>query len=208
MAGNFPARVHHPVIRNIVTRKQTSMKYSFKSMDSPVGTLTLVANGNALAAILWENDTPGRVPLGELVEEPDVPVLQQAEQQLREYFSGKRQEFSIKMEFSGTEFQRKVWAALTKIPFGDTRSYTDIANQIGHPGAVRAVGAANGKNPISIMAACHRVIGANGKLTGFAGGLEAKAYLLNLEATNCGKADRQLPGFSPEGRVAPDSKKP
>ena len=88
----------------------------------------------------------------------------------------------MKLDFVGTDFQKKVWKALTTIPFGETRSYGQIAQQIGNPKAVRAVGAANGKNPISIIAPCHRVIGANGQLTGFAGGLEVKALLLGLES--------------------------
>jgi methylated-DNA-[protein]-cysteine S-methyltransferase len=109
------------------------------------------------------------------------PILVATEQQLGEYFAGRRTAFDLTVDFSGTEFQRKVWHALLTIPFGETRTYAQIARQIGNPAAVRAVGAANGKNPISIVAPCHRVIGSNGKLTGFAGGLDAKAYLLRLE---------------------------
>ena len=120
--------------------------------------------------------------LGFVAEEPDHPVLLQAENQLHEYFAGRRREFTVPLDFAGTEFQNQVWRALLSIPFGETRTYTEIALQIGKPAAVRAVGAANGRNPISIMAPCHRVIGSNGKLTGFAGGLEAKAHLLALEA--------------------------
>ena len=109
-------------------------------------------------------------------------MLVEAERQLGEYFRGQRQGFSLTLDFAGTAFQRQVWTALLTIPFGETRSYAQIARQIGKPSATRAVGAANGRNPISIVAPCHRVIGATGKLTGFAGGLEAKAYLLALEA--------------------------
>ncbi|MBP6507514.1 MAG: methylated-DNA--[protein]-cysteine S-methyltransferase [Opitutaceae bacterium] len=158
------------------------MKHFYKTMKSPVGGLKLVANDSGLAAILWENDDPKRVRLAEPEEAPRHPVLVEAERQLRDYFAGKRKAFSLKLAFAGTEFQRKVWTALTQIPFGETRSYAQIARQIGHPKAVRAVGAANGRNPLSIVAPCHRVIGANGKLTGFAGGLETKAFLLRLEA--------------------------
>ncbi len=158
------------------------MKHFYKTMNSPVGALKLVANDHGLAAILWENDDPKRVRLGELVEAPQHPVLVETERQLRDYFAGKRRAFSLKLAFTGTEFQRKVWTALIQIPFGETRSYAQIARQIGRPKAVRAVGAANGRNPLSIVAPCHRVIGANGKLTGFAGGLETKAFLLRLEA--------------------------
>jgi methylated-DNA-[protein]-cysteine S-methyltransferase len=109
-------------------------------------------------------------------------VLLETERQLKDYFGGKLEKFSVRLDFVGTEFQKKVWQALTTIPFGETRSYAQIAAQIGHPKAVRAVGAANGRNPISIIAPCHRVIGSNGKLTGFAGGLEAKALLLGIES--------------------------
>lgn len=156
------------------------MTYTYTTMDSPVGELTLVANDNGLTAILWENDE-GRVRLPEMKEDKSNPVLKEATMQLTEYFAGKRKAFQLKLDFAGTAFQKKVWNALLTIPFGETRSYGQIAKQIGSPKAVRAVGAANGKNPISIIAPCHRVIGTNGKLTGFAGGLEAKVKLLELE---------------------------
>ena len=121
------------------------------------------------------------VRLGELVEVNHSAVLLEAERQLNEYFAGTRECFELELDFDGTEFQKKVWGALLTIPFGETRSYSQIAQQIGNPKAVRAVGAANGRNPISIIAPCHRVIGASGGLTGFAGGLEAKQHLLALE---------------------------
>jgi methylated-DNA-[protein]-cysteine S-methyltransferase len=152
-----------------------------KVIDSPVGALKLVASDAGLAAILWPDDDPARVRLGAPLENADHPVLLETQRQLREYFDGRRKAFDLKLDFTGTPFQRKVWAALLTIPYGETRSYAQIARQIGHPDAVRAVGAANGKNPISIVAPCHRVIGSTGKLTGFAGGLEAKAFLLALE---------------------------
>ena len=158
------------------------MPYAYKMMNSPVGKLTLVAKASRLTAILWENDKPDRVRLGPMREENNSPVLLETERQLNEYFAGKRNGFELELDFVGTGFQRKVWAALLTIPFGETRSYSDIAVQIGNPKAVRAVGAANGKNPISIIAPCHRVIGASGALTGFAGGLAAKKFLLTLEA--------------------------
>jgi methylated-DNA-[protein]-cysteine S-methyltransferase len=150
-------------------------------MDSPVGRLTLVATDAGLAAVLWENDRPGRVRLGELAEDGDHPVLAETRRQLDEYFAGTRTVFELPLDFAGTDFQKAVWRALLTIPFGETRSYGDIARQIANPAAVRAVGAANGKNPISIIAPCHRVIGASGELTGFAGGLKAKETLLALE---------------------------
>ena len=157
------------------------MSYTFITLPSPVGELKLVANGSRLVAILWENDKPNRVRLGPMSEAPDNPLLMKTARQLAEYFAGQRQCFDLELDFVGTDFQKKVWAALLTIPFGETRTYSQIAEQIGHPAAVRAVGAANGKNPLSIVAPCHRVIGASGKLTGFAGGLEAKERLLVLE---------------------------
>ena len=116
-----------------------------------------------------------------MTEAPDNPVLLKTARQLEEYFAGTRNCFELELDFVGTDFQKQVWAALLTIPFGETRTYSQIAQQIGKPSAVRAVGAANGRNPISIVAPCHRVIGASGKLTGFAGGLEAKERLLRLE---------------------------
>ncbi|OZI66568.1 cysteine methyltransferase [Bordetella genomosp. 11] len=157
------------------------MAYVFKIVATPVGRLKLVAKGKALSAILWENDRPGRVRLGEMREDADDPTLLEVERQLGEYFAGRRDRFDVPLEFDGTEFQKKVWGALLEIPYGQTRSYRSIAERIGHAKAVRAVGAANGRNPISIIAPCHRVIGASGSLTGFAGGLDVKARLLALE---------------------------
>jgi len=155
--------------------------YHTKTIVTPVGELTLVASDKGLAAVLWENEGSQRVPLTPLSRNESHPVLCEAERQLQEYFAGTRQRFTLSYDPSGTPFQQKVWAALLTIPFGEMRSYRQIAEQIGHPKAVRAVGAANGKNPLSIMAPCHRVIGSNGKLTGFAGGLPVKAFLLELE---------------------------
>ncbi|HEY1096000.1 MAG TPA: methylated-DNA--[protein]-cysteine S-methyltransferase [Alphaproteobacteria bacterium] len=158
------------------------MSYVYKIAKTPVGHLKLVASDKGLAAILWENDNPNRVRLSVTGEKMDHPVLQEAEQQLQDYFAGKRQTFSVPLDFNGTDFQKQVWQSLLTIPFGQTRSYAQIAQQIGNAKAVRAVGAANGKNPISIIAPCHRVIGANGTLTGFAGGLKVKQFLLELES--------------------------
>lgn len=155
--------------------------YYSKTFSSPVGELKLVASDAGLAAILWPNDNPRRVRLSNVVAAQHHPILLETERQLEEYFAGGRTTFSLPLDFLGTPFQRLVWAALLTIPCGETRSYSEIAQQIGNPRAVRAVGAANGKNPISIVAPCHRVIGAAGSLTGFAGGLETKKWLLALE---------------------------
>jgi methylated-DNA-[protein]-cysteine S-methyltransferase len=159
-----------------------------KTMKSPVGELTLAASATGLAAILWENDKPGRVRLNIVAEDSNHPVLREAERQLQQYFAGTRTSFDLPLDFAGTDFQKAVWAALLTIPFGETRSYAQIAAQVGSLKAVRAVGAANGRNPISIVAPCHRVIGSNGALTGFAGGLDAKRTLLELERPRAARA--------------------
>jgi len=150
-------------------------------MNSPVGRLTLAATDRGLAAVLWEDDRAGRVPVHLAREDNHHPVLVEAGRQLEEYFAGRRTEFALTLDMSGTPFQRTVWNALLTIPFGETRSYAEIARQIGRPTAVRAVGAANGRNPVSIVTPCHRVVGSSGALTGFAGGLDVKARLLALE---------------------------
>jgi methylated-DNA-[protein]-cysteine S-methyltransferase len=157
------------------------MSLSYKYFASPVGKLKLFASETGLIAILWENDNPRRVRLTDLVEDNNQPILVETERQLNEYFAGKRDAFTIPLDMRGTAFQKNVWRALQAIPFGKTLSYGEIAKQLGRPTASRAVGAANGRNPFSIVVPCHRVIGSSGKLTGFAGGLDTKAHLLNLE---------------------------
>ncbi|MBX7198252.1 MAG: methylated-DNA--[protein]-cysteine S-methyltransferase [Rhodospirillaceae bacterium] len=161
--------------------KPPAIPYVHKVMASPVGRLTLIGNDDGLAAVLWPNDKPGRVRLTSAREDGGHPVLREAAKQLAEYFAGKRRVFKLKLNMQGTVFQKRVWNALLTIPFGETRSYAEIARAIGRPTASRAVGAANGRNPVSIVAPCHRVVGTNGALTGFAGGLAAKARLLKLE---------------------------
>jgi methylated-DNA-[protein]-cysteine S-methyltransferase len=161
--------------------------HASRLMDSPVGRLELIASDRGLSAVLWQNDRPERVARKAVVEGSDHPVLLAAAQQLAEYFAGRRRVFDLPLAPEGTPFQQKVWRALLTIPFGETRTYGQIAAQIGSPAAVRAVGAANGRNPLSIVAPCHRVIGSTGALTGFAGGLQTKAYLLNLEAAVSGR---------------------
>jgi methylated-DNA-[protein]-cysteine S-methyltransferase len=126
------------------------------------------------------------VGLGTLELDQQHPILLETERQLSEYFAGKRTQFELPLEPRGSEFQKRVWRALREIPFGKTRSYRDLAEAIGSPKASRAIGAANGKNPLSIVVPCHRVIGTDRTLTGFAGGLETKATLLALEARAAG----------------------
>jgi methylated-DNA-[protein]-cysteine S-methyltransferase len=149
-------------------------------IDSPIGPLGLYADGDELVGL----ELPGRDPLP--AREQRTPVLDRAATQLAEYFAGKRRAFDLPLAPRGTGFQERVWRALVAIPFGVTCSYGDLAQTIGRPSASRAVGAANGKNPIAIIVPCHRVIGANGTLTGYGGGLPIKRWLLDHEAKLAG----------------------
>jgi len=151
------------------------------TMASPVGELTLVASERGLRAVLWAEERAGRVRLPERRDDPAHAVLAEAVRQLRDYFEGRRRTFDLPLDPEGTDFQKAVWTGLNAIPYGETRSYAALAAAIGRPGASRAVGAANGRNPLSIVTPCHRVIGANGTLTGFAGGLPVKQWLLAHE---------------------------
>ena len=150
-------------------------------VDSPVGSLTIVASDAGLRAILWPDDDPSRVRLNETTEDPSHPVVVAAAGQLVEYFDGERTVFDVPLDPVGTEFQRAAWTALCSIPYGTTVSYGEQAERMGDRRKARAVGAANGRNPISIVVPCHRVVGANGALTGFAGGTDTKAWLLAHE---------------------------
>jgi methylated-DNA-[protein]-cysteine S-methyltransferase len=152
-------------------------------VESPVGPLRLVGGNAGLAGILWEKQDPADSGFVLDHEHDRHPVLRQAARELREYFAGERREFSVPLDFTGTAFQNKVWRALRSIPFGETRSYGELAAEIGAPKASRAVGAANGRNPIPIILPCHRVIGSSGSLTGFGGGLPMKKQLLAHERT-------------------------
>ena len=172
------------------SEKDETMSLACKTIESPVGKLKLVASDEGLVAVLWENDRPSRVRLAEMTENNQHPVLVKAERQLGEYFAGKRKEFSLPLDMRGTPFQKNVWEALLGIPFGETRTYGQLAKQLENPNATRAVGAANGRNPISIIVPCHRVIGSTGSLTGFGGGLETKARLLSLEGNGGTLFDR------------------
>lgn len=155
--------------------------YWYKDMDAPVGRIRLAATAKGLAAVLWNGEDALRVKLQLVVEDPQHPVLLETERQLHEYFAKKRKEFDLPLDLIGTDFQKKVWELLLAIPFGKTKSYGDLARQLGDLKTVRAVGGALNKNPVSIIVPCHRVIGASGDLTGFAGGLDNKTYLLELE---------------------------
>lgn len=150
-------------------------------IDSPVGALTIVASDGGVRAILWPDDDPARVRLDDTTDDSAHPVIAATVRQLSEYFAGRRTEFDVALDAVGTEFQRSAWASLRTIPYGTTVSYGEQAEQMGDRRKARAVGAANGRNPISIIVPCHRVVGANGALTGFAGGVDTKAWLLAHE---------------------------
>ncbi|MEO6653794.1 MAG: methylated-DNA--[protein]-cysteine S-methyltransferase [Ilumatobacteraceae bacterium] len=154
-------------------------------MDSPIGELTILAVDDGLLAIDWRDDVGHHTdvsgsPVSDVAPE-DHPVLQRVVHQLREYFAGERTHFDLPLAAQGTTFQQQAWDALVRIPYGETVSYGEQATMLGDKNKARAVGAANGRNPIPIIVPCHRVVGSNGKLTGFAGGLDTKAWLLDHE---------------------------
>lgn len=141
--------------------------------ETPIGTVCIEENGKAITGLYFQKEAG--------VGEKETSLLKEANKQLTEYFAKRRKNFELPLEPEGTEFQKRVWTALQTIPYGETRSYGEIAAQIGSPKACRAIGGANNKNPIMIFIPCHRVIGADGSLTGFGGGLPAKKYMLDLE---------------------------
>ncbi|SDN25723.1 methylated-DNA-[protein]-cysteine S-methyltransferase [Streptomyces sp. cf386] len=149
-------------------------------IDSPYGPLTLVAEDRALCGLYMteQRHRPPEETFGERDETPFGAAIDQ----LEDYFAGELKEFTLELRLNGTEFQRRVWDQLRRIPYGETRSYGDLADALGSPGASRAVGLANGKNPIGIIVPCHRVVGANGSLTGYGGGLDRKQRLLDFES--------------------------
>lgn len=151
----------------------------FDAFNTPIGQLTIAADDSGLRFVLFENnkyDVPGRQDWRR-----DAGATQRVREQFLQYFAGERQIFNLPLNPTGTEFQKKTWATLAQIPFGQTWSYSELAAKIALPKAVRAVGAANGRNPLPIILPCHRVIGANGSLTGFGGGLPTKKWLLEHE---------------------------
>ena len=152
------------------------------TLDSPVGELILVATDLGLRAVLWPNDEPARVKLPTSIKDASGnAILRRCVAQLQQYFAGERTAFDLPLDLHGTEFQQLAWLSLASIPYGQTATYGEQAERIGRPKAVRAIGAANGRNPVSIILPCHRVVGADGSLTGFAGGLDAKRRLLEIE---------------------------
>lgn len=153
-----------------------------RHIDSPIGTLTVVVSDAGVRALLMSTESPDRIHLDDDVELGDHRLLDAAAAQLGEYFAGTRRDFDLPLDPHGTDFQLRAWQALRTIPYGETVSYGEQARRLGDVNKARAVGAANGKNPISIIVPCHRVIGSNGSLTGFGGGIETKAWLLAHES--------------------------
>jgi methylated-DNA-[protein]-cysteine S-methyltransferase len=157
----------------------------FCYVESPIGRLMLTSDGTALTGLymnLYRNK-PSKLPGldDDWIQNATIDPLPAAARQLKEYFAGKRREFDLPLRMEGTEFQQRVWRELTKIPFGETRSYGQLAKRLNNPNGSRAVGLANGRNPIAVIVPCHRVIGADGSLTGFGGGLDRKEWLLTHE---------------------------
>ncbi|HEY7628604.1 MAG TPA: methylated-DNA--[protein]-cysteine S-methyltransferase [Ilumatobacteraceae bacterium] len=157
--------------------------YHTTTIDSPVGELRIIASERGLRAILWGAEDVARIAAiddGDLVEER-TPLLDEAVRQLQEYFAGTRRDFDLPLDPAGTPFQQSAWNVLRTIPYGKTMSYGEQARRLGDPNKARAVGAANGKNPLSIVVPCHRVVGSSGELTGFAAGIDVKSWLLDHE---------------------------
>jgi len=156
------------------------MRY-YDTYESPQGGMLLVANDEGLAGVFFNRQKHHPKRQADWKKDPHHRVLQQAKRELAEYFAGKRQRFEVALSPEGTLFQRSVWKAISTVRFGDTISYSELARRAGHEGSARAAGAATGRNPIGIIVPCHRIMGADGSLTGYAGGLERKRALLALE---------------------------
>ncbi|HEV2694201.1 MAG TPA: methylated-DNA--[protein]-cysteine S-methyltransferase [Verrucomicrobiae bacterium] len=153
----------------------------YSTISSPIGELLLVTDGSALTGIYFIGRKHVPATSKSWTHNPKHPVLQQAAAQLKKYFLGKQNKFTIPLRAAGTEFQEKIWQEIAKIPFGETITYTELAKRAGVSHAIRAAGTSTGRNPISIIIPCHRIVGKNGSLTGFAGGLDKKRHLLELE---------------------------
>lgn len=188
-----PHRAQPTLVVEVMTTLM-ALTLTIRRVDSPLGPLTIVGSPAGLRAILWPGDDPARVGLAGVVLRADsFDVLEETADQLDEYFSGNRTTFELPLDLHGTTFQLAAWQALAEIPYGKTRTYAEQAARLGRPNAVRAVGSANGRNPLSIILPCHRVVGSDGALRGFAGGLEAKASLLAFEQLRSGQGDRLKP---------------
>ncbi len=172
-----------PTSTPIATKRSIPVEHlASATIDTPIGPLTIVASDAGVRAVLWPGDEDEhRVRVGDAPADPDHPVIAAAADELEEYFEGRRQTFGVPLDPIGTEFQHAAWVALQSIPYGETISYGAQAARMGDRRKARAVGAANGRNPISIIVPCHRVVGADGSLTGFAAGVDTKAWLLDHE---------------------------
>lgn len=176
-------------MRHEMTTAETT-PVSHVTVDSPVGPLRLVTDGEHLTGLFFAEHRHAPEDFGPQIELAEAPqVLRDAQEQLGEYFAGERTTFDLPLAARGTDFQKRVWALLEQIPYGQTWSYGQLATELGQPGASRAVGLANGRNPISIVVPCHRVVGSTGAITGYGGGVERKQVLLDLER---GAADKTL----------------
>jgi len=162
-----------------MNERNTMIETLFRTLDSPVGTLTLAGDGTVVTNLRMVDQT--HEPIGRAAWRYEPTAFADAVEQLHAYFDGELTRFDLSLRMEGSGFQRSVWEALLEIPYGETTSYGEIARRVGKPGAARAVGLANGQNPIAIIVPCHRVIGANGSLTGYGGGLDRKVTLLDLE---------------------------
>ena len=167
-----------------MTKTIDPARRSYTVIDSPIGKLTLVATDGVLAGLYMERQR--HLPATETFGRPDPAPFAETIRQLDEYFAGNRTSFDLPLAMAGTEFQRRVWDGLCDIPYGETMSYGELAATLGKPAASRAVGLANGRNPISVIVPCHRVVGSTGSLTGYGGGLERKLFLLDFERKNLG----------------------
>jgi methylated-DNA-[protein]-cysteine S-methyltransferase len=153
----------------------------FARIASPLGPLVAVAEGDALAALDFTDAKYARSPEPSWIEDPAWPVLRACAAQLAEYFAGERGRFDLPLDPRGTPFRKRVWAEIAKVPYGETMTYAELARRAGAPGSARAAGAATGRNPLAIVVPCHRIVATGGALTGYAGGLARKEYLLALE---------------------------
>ena len=165
-----------------------------RRMASPLGEIVLVANadGNALQGIYFARQKHFPADTATWRDARDTPLLDQAEAQLHEYFAGRRTSFELPLAPAGTPFQRRVWQAIAGVPFGTTISYAELARRIGTPSAVRAAAAATGRNPLTVVIPCHRIVGSDGRMTGYAGGVERKRALLDLEGPSGDAARRKV----------------
>jgi methylated-DNA-[protein]-cysteine S-methyltransferase len=164
----------------------------FTFYNSPIQSLRLVSDGRSLLGLYMMSEKHSLTPPSDWVEDASVDLFRETQQQLTAYFAGTLTEFDLPLQLQGTRFQQQVWDALKTIPYGTTVSYRELAQQVRQPTAARAVGLANGRNPVSIVVPCHRTIGANGKLTGYGGGIERKQWLLNHERFVCMKQQVML----------------